>query len=56
MADRKALGVYVGIGLISLVLGLVLGWKLHGAKLSIVKRRREYHSQKAKELQSRLNN
>lgn len=55
MRERRTLGVYLGIGIFSLLLGIALGWKLHGVRLGYLKKRRQFHSKKAEELQSKLN-
>jgi hypothetical protein len=54
MKGQRVIGTCVGIGIISLLLGILLGWKLHGVKLRYLKKRREYHAKKAEELQNRL--
>lgn len=56
MKDQRHFGVYLGIGVVSLLLGIVLGWKLHGLRLGYLKKERDFHSKKADEMQSQLNN
>lgn len=53
---RGKVGVYAGIGVISLLVGLLLGWKLRGVRQNLLKKQREYHALKAEELQHQLNN
>lgn len=50
-----SLGVVAGVAVLSLVVGVVIGWKIHGVRLSFLKRRRQYHSLKAHEIQQQLN-
>ena len=47
--------VYVGIGAISLLLGIILGWKLHETRLTYLKKQREFHIRKAEQYQHELN-
>lgn len=53
---KQVVAVYVGVGAISLVIGFVIGWKLHGVRLGYIKKKREFHSLKAQELQRQLIN
>lgn len=55
MKDQRRLGLCLGAGIVIFLLGIVFGWKLHGVRLGYLKKQREYHDQKARELQSKLN-
>ncbi len=46
----------LGVGVVSFVIGVLFGWKLHGLKLGYIKKQRSYHSRKVEELQHQLQN
>ena len=45
----------LGLGVVSFVAGVLLGWKLHEARLNYIRKKRNFHSMKAQELQQQLN-
>ena len=45
----------LGVGIVSFVFGVLFGWKLRGARLNYIKKKRSFHSKKAEELQQQLN-